>query len=91
MNNNLDEKLVSAYVGWKYEKLKNKKFSFPSLFFSWEYIAYRKFYGLFFIYVILERLFSVVLSTSLKENPILVICIFIPNIILSLIFNKFLS
>ncbi len=88
MNNNLDEKLVSAYVGWKYEKLKNKKFSFPSLFFSWEYIAYRKFYGLFFIYVILERLFSVVLSTSLKENPILVICIFIPNIILSLIFNK---
>ncbi len=88
MNNNLDEKLVSAYIGSKYEKFKNKHFSFPSLFFSWEYIAYRKFYSLLLIYVILERIFSAVLSSVLKEKAFLVICIFIPNIILALIFNK---
>ncbi len=88
MNNKLDEKLVSAYVGSKYEKLKNKKFSFSSLFFGWEYLAYRKFYSLLLIYLILEKILSAVLLGVLKEKPILVICTFIPNIILALIFNK---
>lgn len=88
MNNNLEEKLVRSYVGSKYEKIKNKHFSFSSLLFSWEYIAYRKFYSLLLIYVILERIFSAVLSSVLKEKAFLVICIFIPNIILALIFNK---
>ena len=90
MKNNVDlnEKLSLEYVGTKYEKLKNKKFSIPSLFFGWLYIAYRKFYSLLIVYVILERIYSAMLSSVLKEKPILVICLFIPNIILALVFNK---
>lgn len=87
-NDKLNEKLFLEYVGEKYEKIKNKKFSIPSLFFSWLYIAYRKFYSLLIVYVILERIYSAMLSSVLKEKPILVICLFIPNIILALVFNK---
>ncbi len=87
-NDKLNEKLFLEYVGEKYEKIKNKKFSIPSLFFSWLYIAYRKFYSLLIVYVILDRIYSTLLSTVLKQKPILVICLFIPNIILAFVFNK---
>lgn len=83
MDNNLEEKLVSSYVGKKYEKLKNKHFSFLSLFFGWEYLAYRKFYSLLLIYIIPTTILTLVLGT--KEYLIVE---FIINIILALVFNK---
>lgn len=83
MNNNLDEKLVEAYVGKKYGKLKNKRFSFLSLFFGWEYLAYKKFYSLLLIYIIPTTILTLILGT--KEYLIIEIIL---NIILALSFNK---
>lgn len=92
-NNNLDEKLVAAYVGPKYEKLKNKHFSFSSLFFGWEYLAYRKFYNLLSIFVVINWVLSAI-SSAIPEETLMVkfiVIVFLdllPLFILALIFNK---
>lgn len=93
VNNNLDEKLVAAYVGPKYEKLKNKHFSFSSLFFSWEYLAYRKFYSLLAIFVVINWVLSAI-SSAVPKEPMMVkfaVVVFLdllPLLALALIFNK---
>lgn len=83
MNNNIEEKMISSYIGKNYEKLKNKHFSLSSLFFGWEYLAFRKFYSLLLIYIIPTTILTIVLGA--KEYLIIGIIL---NIILAFIFNK---
>ena len=45
-SNNLNEKLLIAYIGNNYSKIKSKKFSVPAFFLGYLYTGYRKFYSL---------------------------------------------
>ena len=44
INSNVDEELVRAYVGEKYDKIKNSSFSLPTFFLGSLYLFYRKMY-----------------------------------------------
>ena len=54
-NANIDDRLLAAYIGNNYNKIIQKKFSWPAFIFNAFYVAYRKVYiQTIVIYIILE-------------------------------------
>lgn len=80
---NLDEKLIAAYIGSNYEKITTKKFNFAAWFFNVFYILYRKMYIQGILLVL-----GVNLLVSFLGDKISSILIFILLIVIGFIFNK---
>lgn len=78
----LDDRLLMAYVGDNYLKIKNKKFSVPSFFLSYLYTSYRKYYLLTFIIFLITTI-------SVAFNEVLFYIIYIiMDVVVALNFNK---
>ena len=80
--NELNEKMLMAYIGNNYDKIINNKFSICSFFLNWIYVAYRKFYSL------LAILIGVIMIIIFLPDSLFTIIALVTNIILGLFFNK---
>ena len=78
----LDDRLLMAYVGDNYFKIKNKKFSVPSFFLSYLYTSYRKYYLLTFIIFLITTI-----SFAFSEVLFYIIYI-IMDVVVAFNFNK---
>ena len=88
----LDDKLLEAYVGKKYQIIKNKKFSVPAFFFGYLYTAYRKYYSLTFIILLINFLVALFVKFATFNDATLATISAVTNIVLDIIvsfnFNK---
>ena len=88
----LDDKLLEAYVGKKYQIIKNKKFSVPAFFFGYLYTAYRKYYSLTFIMLLINFLVALFVKFATFNDATLATISAVTNIALDIIvsfnFNK---
>lgn len=80
--NELNEKMLMAYIGNNYDRITNNKFSICSFFLNWIYVAYRKFYPL------LAILIGIIMIIIILPDSLFTIIALITNIILGLFFNK---
>lgn len=92
MKEKLDDKLVMEYVGKKYPIIKNKKFSVPALFFGYFYTAYRKYYSLTFIILLINFLSALFIKFA-KFNDVTLAAIsvaitIVVDLVVSFNFNK---
>ena len=71
-----EEILLKSFIGEKYDKIKNKKFSIPAFLFGGLYYAYRKLYILGFILYILTALITTLLPSN-ANNILLKIFLYI--------------
>ncbi len=87
-----DDKLVMEYVGNKYPIIKNKKFSLPAFFFGYLYTAYRKYYSLTFIILLINFLTALFIKFAKLNDVTLAAISVVVNIVLNLVvsfnFNK---
>ncbi len=87
-----DDKLVMEYVGKKYPIIKNKKFSLPAFFFGYLYAAYRKYYSLTFIILLINVLTALFIKFAKLNDITLAVVSVVVNIVLDLVvsfnFNK---
>ncbi len=81
-NMSLDDKLLMAYVGDNYFKIKNNKFSVPSFFLNYLYTSYRKYYLLTFI------IFLILTISAAFNDVIFNIIYIVMDVIIAINFNK---
>lgn len=82
-----DDKLVMEYVGKKYPIIKNKKFSVPAFFFGYLYTAYRKYYSLTFIILLINFLSSLFIKFAKLNDVTLAVVSVVITIVVDLVFS----
>ncbi|MEE3343341.1 MAG: zinc ribbon domain-containing protein [Bacilli bacterium] len=81
-NNNIEDRLLAAYIGKNYQKISQKKVSIPAFLLSVFYILYRK------LYIQSLIILAIILASAFLSTYISIIIFFTISIISAIIFNK---
>ena len=83
-----NDELQKSFIGKNYEKILNRKFLIPPIFFGPFYFAYRKMFAIATIFSIISIIVSTFITNVLKNNMLSFFVGIILNVISAFVVNK---